>query len=568
MKILTAAEMQAAEQLTFTSLPIESKLVMEKAGEAVVDVVLRVAKDKIQAGVVVIVGSGNNGGDGYVVARLLLKRSIPVKVWAFKAEAELKGDALINCVAWKEIGGVIEDLTGKGFANADLLSPAQEQFLSQAGVVVDALYGTGFRDKMPAAQLKLVTRINELCAANSVTVVAVDIPSGVNATTGAVFGAAINASHTAALQALKLGHVLYPGSEYCGKVSVEDIGVIGTEQIDRELLTAKEVLPILDNFFKPNSQGYKGSKGHVAAIGGDSEHFGAVRLSANSALSCGAGLVTMIVPKGLEGLVSPGNFELMCSGLNSDANGSFSRDAAKQLQQKLEDKDAMVLGPGMGQGEGAVEVTKEVYRIASDLKVPVVIDADALNVTAANLDIRKTVPIGSVLTPHPGEMARLLNCSTKEVQDNRLNLTVQLAAELKSWVLLKGARSIIAGPNGQVRINPAATEVLGTAGSGDTLAGVIAAFLARGMSAETALCAGVYLHGLAGEVLEAERGGVAGVKAGDISNCIAWLINNRNLLLDSNQNNNEHVLPLSVNRLTLEKLVNSFKSSVLSVSSR
>lgn len=520
MKILSAEQMRAADQATFTRLNISSRTVMESAGRAVAELVLERFKEQAKKSVLVICGGGNNGGDGYVVARALKNIGLSVTVAAIKPQAELKDDALYNAQAWQNVGGETRLIT----ATAEL-----DPLLRSAHVLVDAIYGTGF--KAPARGFG--KDVIEFCEAQrrefKFPVVAVDLPSGLDADLSNTEGPVLCADVTAALQCLKPAHVCFPATESCGEIIQVDIGVESSlpevKDVRYELVTASKVSKILGEHFSSEPNTHKGRRGHVLVIGGSRGKYGAPKMSARSALLSGAGLVTMVLPEEAAKSIGPKLTELMCDSLADDGTGVFSGRGLEKLSNALAGKDALVIGPGMGTGEGARELLHETLTLTRALKIPMVIDADALNLLAEHPELRKDLGELDIITPHPGEMSRLMGISTEEIQIQRSAVAAKCAALLGVTAVLKGARTVTASKDGALFVNPAAVETLATAGSGDVLAGVIAAFLARGMSVLEATQCAVFVHGVTGEILATKGSGMVGTTAGDIIENLPVAIN-------------------------------------------
>lgn len=519
MKILTASEMKAADEATLSCLGIPSRVLMENAGRAVADFLIEHFSDRLNQGVVVITGRGNNGGDGFVTARVLHNRGVNVTVLALDKLNVLKGDAKENAIAYQKSGGKV-------------LEPVALQILPisfvEIGLIVDAIYGTGFRGELPDAIFEGISELNSVCAEKKIPIVAIDIPSGIDASTGKASQGSIRATTTVALQSLKIGHVLFPGARFCGDIFCVDIGVFEKSPeyvaIKRELITPRFVSERLRESFPLDPETHKGKKGHVLVIGGGRGHYGAPRLAGDAALVTGAGLVTLLLPQVAARILGPSLLELMCAELESDPGGDFSGEGLDTFPDLLNSKQALVVGPGLGQGPGAEKIVRQVLTNAKISKIPLVIDADALNIIAKDPTLPQSLPENSVLTPHPGEMARLLSTTTAAISESRLEMARELSAKWKVIVVLKGARTIVACPDGETFINLSATPVLATAGAGDVLSGVIGAFLAMQFSPKDAACAGVFVHGSVGENLVKAQG-PAGLIAGDIVRGIPAVIN-------------------------------------------
>lgn len=523
MRVLTAAEMKAADQAAFSRLGLPARVVMENAGREVCSFLFNAFGDELPKGTLVLAGTGNNGGDGFVIARTLLNRGLYAEVVLLGPRDKLKDEALENLETFLKSSGKLSEADENGWREVEAL-----QQLREFGLIVDAIYGTGFHGEIKGFAADVIDYLNEEADNASIPVVSVDLPSGVDADQGEVSGPAVLADATVALQCLKPAHLLFPSSSFCGEIHVADIGIpAGIEEIsgiERELITEDLAAALLQENIRITPEEHKGTRGHVLVIGGSSGRLGAVRMSAEAALVCGAGLVTMLMPKSAADLIAPTLQELMCTSLDSDKSGSFSGDV-KRLRSAAEGKDALVIGPGLGQCEGTVKVLRAALELCAEENLPLVVDADALNLLAEHEELRASLGPQMILTPHPGEMSRLCRRPVEEVQSDRMGTAARLAEEWRCFVILKGARTIIAGPDGEVYVNPAAVPTLATAGAGDVLSGVIGAFLARGFGPAAAAVSAVFVHGCAGEIGAIEQGGVFGTTAGSLFPLLPQVIN-------------------------------------------
>lgn len=517
MHILTSEEIKKAEDYTFRVLGLPSCVVMETAGRQVASIVSSLCAESVAAGefVVVCVGPGNNGGDGFVVARVLAHIGHPVVVVSLNPIESFSGDAGLYAQAWEASGGDVIVFDGQ---------EASEQIVSSvfdnACAIVDAMFGTGFKGELRGAAVELVSLINS----SEALVVSVDIPSGVDATTGAVESSAVVASCTITFECLKVGHVLHPGAQYCGDVVVTSVGIVLPDMDDdsvcRSLLTLHDAGAALRNLEQHNAWQHKGGKGRVLVIGGSVGMCGAAKLSGEAALASGAGLVTLSVPESVANIMAPQLVELMCSPLCDDGKGGFSGDDdIERLKGLIDKKNAIVIGPGFGRGVGAAKLLRNLLSLANESELSIVLDADALRVIA--VDVHGEFNLRSsniVITPHHGEAAYLLGCNVEMVEADRLWAASELCKKYGCTVVLKGARTIVATDDGETcTINPAVTSILATAGSGDVLSGIIAAFCARGIDVRSAARLGVFVHGVAGEMHDSEdETPVVGVVASDI----------------------------------------------------
>jgi len=500
VRVVTAAEMAEMDRTTIEDYGIPGVVLMENAGRHVVEAMLDMLGQVRGKTVVVIAGKGNNGGDGFVVARHLKNMGAEVFVHLLADQSQISGDARVNLDIWLNMGGVINNPLHNG---VELLT----NHLTRCHIIIDALYGTGFKGSLRENVVPVVKAVNS-CPA---PVVAVDIPSGLEADTGRVQCLCVRASRTVTFGCPKIGLVTGSGPEYCGYLQVVDISIPG--EVMRggvtELTTPERVKQILP---RRSASAHKGDFGHVLVVGGSPGMSGAVCLSARACGRAGAGLVTAAVPRGLHSILEIKLTEVMTTPLPENGEGFLSRQAAGIIDGLLEKMDVLALGPGLGTSEETVET---VEAILMRTNVPYVLDADGINAVAkCGFNLRK-ITSGGVITPHPGEMARLMGCSTAEVQADRLGIARRAAEESGAVVVLKGAGSIVAVPGGKSYINPTGNSGMASGGSGDVLTGVIAGFLAQGLSPENAAVAGVYMHGFAGDRVAIGKG-TAGILAGDI----------------------------------------------------
>ena len=514
MRVVTASEMAALDRAATEKHSIPSIILMENAARSCVAVLTRYFADRMKKQIVVFAGPGKNGGDGFAIAKCLKMLGVSVSVYSVKKICDLKGDTQTQANAYLSIKGKLTQC------------PCEEDWkeiakceLQAGGLVIDAVLGTGSMGLPTGIASDAISVINSC----GIPIVSIDIASGVNASNGAVLGAAVGADLTIAIQLPKLGNVLFPGASYAGEVIVVDAGIpIYDSDLNNDdigsVITFQTISDKMGNAFTPNVKAHKGDRGHVLVVGGSAGHYGAAKLSAEAAMKCGVGLVTLALPKSASLIVSPELVEVMCEGLPDDGEGNFGVPNESDIFKLLENKTTLVIGPGLGQSEGSLAVLKQVLKVARDKKIKTVIDADGINLIARHNELFELVPEETCYTPHPGEASRILNCSTRDVQNDRLSSAYALAGKCRRAVVLKGARSIIVEKkNGGFAINLAATEVLATAGSGDVLSGIIGALLAKGLDPYTALVVGVFVHGRAGEILERQHGGPAGIVASDIA---------------------------------------------------
>ncbi len=490
MNIVTAEQMRAIDHAAIHTLGIPGLCLMEAAGIALARACAPLGARRIT----LVCGTGSNGGDGFVAARHLDETSAQVTVALLGDVDRLTGDAAVQFRALRSTKIPIVDAGAADFTAADLL--------------VDCLLGTGASGAPRPEMAAVIERMNAAPA----PIVACDLPTGVDADSGQVPGTAIRATATLALAALKPGLLLYPGATFAGTVSIASIGLpkalFSTPWATR--MQQAQMVALLP----PRSQSRdanKGSFGKLLVIAGGFGMAGAAVLCARSALRSGAGLVTLALPRSLVPIAATLAPELVLKALPETADGFHGGEGAAAATLELAARcDAVALGPGLGAAGASVAF---VERICRTIERPLVIDADGLNAVARS---GARCPPGTVLTPHPGEMGTLLGRTVAQVQADRVGAVRAAAEQRDATVLLKGARTLVAAPDGRLGFNRLGSVALGTAGSGDVLTGLIGALLAAGLSAFDAARAGAYLHALAGERCEAEIGAV-GTLAGDIA---------------------------------------------------
>jgi hydroxyethylthiazole kinase-like uncharacterized protein yjeF len=506
MILLTAAQSRKLDRLSQQKYGIDSYALMTHAGEAVARLIARQWPEAMARGVVVIAGKGNNGGDGLVAARRLHQTGEKVRVLLLARQSELKGDAARAAADFFTVGGVAFEITDEHALGPALREPP--------GVIVDAIFGTGLNAEVRGLARHAIDAINSLGA----QVVAVDIASGVNSDTAAVMGVAVRATTTMTFGFAKYGHVSYPGAELCGCLEIADIGFAPEAIRDvaprGRFIERADIAPLIH----PRTENtHKGTYGHPLIIAGDLGKSGAALLVARGALRAGAGLLTAAIPASVLPIVAAGQTELMTEPM-PDRDGHFAaHGTTERLEELTRGKTALIAGPGMGTSEDTREIVHWLLKSGARPDRPLLLDADALNVLAPiKAEILKAANGPLVLTPHPGEMARLLAVSTREVNSDRIGSALTLARTAGATVVLKGARSVIATPDQAVFVNSSGNPGMGTPGMGDVLSGIVGALLGQGRSPADALTIGVFLHGYAGDKL-AERIGPLGYLASELA---------------------------------------------------
>jgi NAD(P)H-hydrate epimerase len=482
---------------------------MESAGRGVKDAIAGRWEPAKGAPVIIVCGKGNNGGDGFVIARLLKRDNYAVKVFLLGKGKDLKGDALTNYKKLKKMKMAVKEIAAK---NIDEL----EKALAGAGVVVDAVFGTGFSGEPRGVAAAGIEAMNEAEA----PIIAVDIASGVNATTGEA-GLAVAADLTVTMALPKRGHALHPGRSLTGELAVVDIGipvdVVAANDPGVYFMQPEDIAGALP-LREPDA--HKWSCGAVAAVCGSTGFTGAAALTCTSALRAGAGLVTLAVPKSLNTIMEVKLTEVMTLPVAETRDGSFSVKAATRIKKLIENADAVAIGPGLSLN---TETQQLVRRLVPKLGRPTVLDADGINAFAGKARKLAGLDFPLVITPHAGELSRLTGIDKSAIEMERIDAARYVATELGLVLVLKGAPTVVAEPQGSVYIIPTGNEGLATAGSGDVLTGVIAGFLAQGVDAIPAACCGAYVHGLAADMLR-ENMGHYGFLAGDVREMIPMAI--------------------------------------------
>jgi NAD(P)H-hydrate epimerase len=497
--VLTAAQTQALDRETEArGIPVAE--LMERAGLAVARAAMALAGGGYGRRAVVVAGKGNNGGDGLVAARYLSLWGMGVTVVLLPSPEDLHGPAAEN----------LDRLHGTRARVVPFAEAVLSRELSRADVTVDAIFGTGFRGAPRDAYSDAIAGLDGR------PVVSIDIPSGLEADTGLHFGPVVWADVTVTFGALKLGHVLYPGALYSGRVEVVDIG-FPPELLRGGDLWAWEpddVGSVLEERER-EPWGEKRASGVVLAIGGSRTMTGAPRLMAMGAYRAGAGLVTLGVPAGVLPVVQSSLTEATFLPLEETFDGAVAEEAWDQLAERLKPFGAVAAGPGLSGAESTVAFVR---RLVRECPLPLVLDADGLNAMgghAAEIGEREAP---TVITPHHREFARLFGLPETDVADDPIGLARKAAVDTGSVVLLKGARSVVAAPDGEVYVNTTGSPALASGGTGDVLTGMIAAYLARGHTPREATAAAAFVHGLAGQIAGERLG--EGTMAADVAAAI------------------------------------------------
>ncbi len=502
LPVFTAEEMRRLDRRASSELALSGAVLMENAGRAAGRAILAAASTLgvgRGARVGVVCGKGGNAGDGFVVARWLKTRGVRPTVWLACPPGEVAGDAALKLALLRR-SGLRADPVREGTRLVDDLRGVD--------LVIDALLGTGARGTPEGSIARTIEAINTAGR----PVVALDIPSGLPADGGPPPGPAIRAALTVTFAGLKRGLVTGPGLDFTGRVEVVDIG-IPLAEVRRGVTTFLIEPGDVAGHLPPRSRtAHKGTLGHLLIVAGSLGKTGAAALAAGGALRSGVGLVTVGTGASQQPVLAGLLIEAMTAALPETATGSVAFKAADAIADLAASRDAVAIGPGLGLDADTQALVREVVRT---LDRPFVVDADGLTALAGHLDLLDVAPAARCLTPHPGEMARLLETTVVEVERDRVGVARRLATEHRVSVVLKGAGTVIATPTGEVYISPSGNPGMATGGTGDVLTGVVGAFLARGLPPTAALQTAVYLHGRAGD-LAAARLGQEGLIASDV----------------------------------------------------
>lgn len=506
MKTVSAQQMRNLDRMTIEKAGVPGTTLMDRAGRGVADVVLSVSRMSSGGApnTFLFAGRGNNGGDVFAAARHLKQDGANVRVWMAGTESDIRGDAFWHLSKMKEAGIELHEVPTKD----DWEALAFEQ---DGEVLVDGILGTGVRGPARGPAAGAIQTINNL--ADGRLVVAIDIPSGLNADTGEAMGDTVRADVTVTMGLPKTGLASAAAMDFVGSLDVVDIGIppdyISETPSDLELITHGDLRPL---FQRRGAHSHKGTFGHLLVVAGSASFSGAASMAARAALRSGAGLVTAAVPKSIFPVVAVAAPEAMVHALPETPGGSMSATALEEWGHPLDGFTAILAGPGMTASDSTLAC---VEALLAGTGAPLILDADALNVLPGRGEQLREHGTRLVLTPHPGEMARLLQCSTAEVQDDRLAAARKCAELTGATVVLKGAGSIVTAPGMTPWVNVTGNPGMGTGGMGDVLAGALGGLLAQGQAPFDAARAAVYVHGHAGDSA-AWRTSQTGLIAGDV----------------------------------------------------
>jgi ADP-dependent NAD(P)H-hydrate dehydratase / NAD(P)H-hydrate epimerase len=504
MKIVTVTQMQKAER-DCSQYGVSLDMLMENAGKAVAEEIRSICGSIQNKKILIAVGPGNNGGDGLVSARHLHDWGACVSVYLCGTRPE--NDPKLEIVKKRGIS-VIE-------ASADSDYSILTKELNQSTIIIDAIFGTGTSRAISGSYSQILKRINEAKRSiKGLSLIALDLPSGLDADSGTIDPATPSSDYTITLGFPKIGLYNLPGAERAGNIRIVDIGIpanlvdyIKTDLIDAEWI--KTLLP------KRSLVSYKGSFGKVLALVGSIEYPGAAYLSCTGSIRAGAGLTTLAIARNLQPMLASKMAEVTYLPLPETSQELYRVDSFKLLRQNLADYDVFLIGCGLGQSRPVTELVKNVILDPCNKLPKTILDADGINIIAGTPDWQARFQDNAIFTPHAGEMSKLLKKTIDEIQGNRIDIARSAAKNWNKTIVLKGAYTIIASPEGNVRISPFAIPGLATAGTGDVLAGTIAGLAAQGIPLFEAACCGVFIHGQAGETVQAELGDT-GMLASDL----------------------------------------------------
>lgn len=480
MIVLSPERMKQYDDYAVRTWGIPSAVLMENAGRTTYRLV---KKMYLRGGerLAVFCGRGNNGGDGFVIARYAHRDGFETTAFLFSDPSSLKGDALLNMDLYRSMGGRVVVLNDT--------PEAIREAVGSASLIIDAIFGTGLAKEVVGIEKSVIEEIN----GSGKPVIAVDIPSGIDGMRGVPLGVAISATHTYTYGFPKVGQLLYPGASYAGRLTVVDISLpaqaegelgIDARAADGEMIRA---------FYRRRPpDAHKGMFGNLALIAGSAGKTGAAAMASNAALKIGAGLVTLVVPSSLGSVMAVKLTEAMTYPVDDNGKGYFLGSSYVEIRAFLDDKNMIIMGPGLGRAEETMALTRRLY---SEIDKPFVIDADGINAFDGHLHLLKERKRKAVFTPHPGEFGRLIGITPKEVNEDRLNIGLRFVEEHGVNLVLKGAPTITFSNDGRAFINPTGNPALSKGGTGDVLTGFIGGLASQGYAMTDAAVFGVYLHG-------------------------------------------------------------------------
>lgn len=490
MKVVTAAQMRDIDKKAIGGCGIPGIVLMENAGINVLRCMEEHFGDLSGKHITIVAGKGNNGGDGFVVARHLKNKGVDPTVIILADKGSIKGDAGTNLKVALNSGIDVKSVPNDKSLNKDI-----RILLRHSHIIVDAILGTGITDPVKGFFEKVINYINS----TNKPIVSVDIPSGLSADKGEIIGTCIKANLTVTLALPKVSLLTYPAASMAGILKVVDISIpdkiIDDSKTNIYTVEGSDVSALL----KPRrADAHKGDFGHAFIVAGSPGKTGAATLTSLGALQAGAGLVTLAVPESLNPIIEAKLTEVMSLPVQETKNHTFSKGAIKDILSFSKGKSAVALGPGISTDDETVDMVMDLIK---KVDVPLVIDADGVNALSQDIKVLKKVKAPIIITPHPGEMSRLTKSSSAWVQKNRIVVASSFAKEYKVYVVLKGKNTIISAPDGSTFINLTGNPAMASGGSGDVLTGMIVGHISQGLSLLDAAKVSVYLHGLAADVV-------------------------------------------------------------------
>ncbi|MFH1146093.1 MAG: NAD(P)H-hydrate dehydratase [Pseudomonadota bacterium] len=514
MKLVTGSEMRDIDRTAIDEFGIPGIVLMENAGRETAELIAASMPELARGSHVgIFCGPGNNGGDGLVIARYLARKGVRITVYILTHPDKLKGDAAANCSIAERLSIPVIPIL-----NEEEWTVHRDKIGERSVLFVDAIFGTGLRKEVTGIAAAVIEWLNR----TDRPIWSVDIPSGLDADTGRTLGVAVKASHTVTFAFPKVGHIVHPGPEFTGNLHVRDIGIpdeaLNINHIKRELLDKK----LCASWLLPRPlDSHKGTYGHALVLAGSPGKTGAAVLTCLGALRSGAGLVTVGMAKSLNTVFENKLTEAMSESLPETVDSTLSAAAFDRISEIVQDKKALAIGPGISLHP---ETQDLIRRLVAEIEIPMVIDADALKALKGHLHLFKEGDERvRILTPHPGEMAAILGKKSWSVQEHRLSLAEEFAEEYGVYLVLKGAATVIAGPQGKTALNRTGGPALSCGGTGDVLTGMIAGFLAQGYDPFRAASLGVFCHGATGDRLSAGHK-TSGILATEIADAVPGVL--------------------------------------------
>lgn len=493
--LVTSEEMREFDSIAINEFGIPGMVLMENAGRSTFEIIEALFEgDLMGMNISIVAGPGNNGGDGYVIARYLVNRGAEVDTFLLNPRNKIRGDAKTNLDILEKTGGRIWEIeTGQELDEA-------EEVWAESDIIIDAILGTGLKQNVRSPYREAIERINALDA----FVISVDIPSGLDSDTGQIQGASIEADLTVTYGFQKIGMAMYPGAGLCGQIEVVDISIPQVAIDQRaprvEWYDAPDLSEYL--FIRSDPTAHKGTFGKVLIVGGTVGKTGAAAMAAKAASRIGAGLVTVAVPESLNPILEMKLTEEMTEPV-PDVSGHFAESASENILHLCGDKDCVAIGPGLSTKAGSMKILET---LLGNYSGNLVIDADGLNCLSGNLSLLRETKAEVILTPHPGEMAKLLDVSLSEVQRNRLEAGRKFSDEYQCWVVLKGASTITFSPSGNSFVNSTGNSWMSSGGQGDVLTGLLTGLIGQGLPLDEAVPLGVWLHGFVADSVIEKKG--------------------------------------------------------------